>query len=70
MTEPDPAPQSLLLMVMIFAILTLVGTVMLIFALVGQGGLLIGIVGALQSVVCAVMLGAAVRRWRSVPPPE
>lgn len=77
MGETDRAPEGstnrraaadvhpLLLVAVVFTILTVVGAGMLIFALMGRGGVLLGVVGAVQSVVCSAMLGAVVRRWRA-----
>lgn len=70
---PEPPPRQaapvdaspLLIAVVVFGVLTLLGAGMLVSALMGRGGVLLGVVGGGQSVVCAAMLGALARRWRA-----
>lgn len=56
------AALPLLIIAVIFSMLTLLGAGMLAYALMGRGGILLGVIGAVQTFVCSAVLGTVVRR--------
>lgn len=54
----------------LFLMLTLLGAGLLAYALMGRGGILLGVLGAVQAFVCSAALGAVVRRWRTMRRPK
>lgn len=81
--DPDGAPSErtarqsrelaalpLLPIGVVFLMLTLLGAGLLAYALMGRGGILLGVLGAVQTFVCSAALGVVVRRWRTTRRPQ